>query len=290
MLITTRLYFALIHANIYSMDTEDKKTNTQSKQNLKQNLKPAESFLIAISMYSIIPVPAKEWRKENMAAAICFLPVVGILVGAVLFLWQLLCVGLGIETVIFASVAAIIPVILTGGIHMDGFMDTADALGSHKSREEKLAIMKDSHAGAFAILWCAAYLLLSFGVYWALYEKTYFWLVGIIFVLSRCLCAISALTLPAARDGGILVAFTEFAKNRAAIVIMLVISVLCVAGVAYFDLYVGIVYAVIAIVIFFVYRGLALKQFGGVTGDTSGFFIQICELCLLYGVLIGCSL
>ena len=256
----------------------------------KTKSKPMDSFLIAFGMYSIIPAPTKEWRKESMNSAICFLPVVGILVGAVLAFWQLLCLTLHIEVVIFASVAAVIPVILTGGLHMDGFMDTADAIGSHRSREEKLEIMKDSHAGAFAVLWCAIYLLLSLGVYWALYEKTAFWVIGIIFILSRSLCTLSALTLPSARDGGIFVAFTESAKTRATIAVMIIVSVICASAMVFLDLNIGLCCVVIAAAWFFIYRGVALRLFGGATGDTSGFFIQICELCLLYGVLIGCSL
>ena len=256
----------------------------------EQSKNTAAPFLIALSMYSILPVPHKEWEKKSMSAAICFMPVVGILVGVVLALWQLLCLTLHIETAIFASVAVVIPIILTGGIHMDGFMDTADAIGSHKSREEKLEIMKDSHAGAFAVLWCAVYLLLSFGVYWVLFEKAAFFSVGIIFILSRSLCALSALTLPSARSGGILNAFTEHAKNRAAIAFMIIVSVICAAALVFFDPWIGLCCAVLAVAIFFIYRLTTLKLFGGATGDTSGFFIQICELCLLYGALIGCSL
>jgi adenosylcobinamide-GDP ribazoletransferase len=225
-----------------------------------------------------------------MRAAICFLPVVGILVGGALALWQWLSLTLNIAPAVFASVAAVLPVILTGGLHMDGFMDTADAIGSHRSREEKLEIMKDSHAGAFAVLWCGVYLLLSFGVYFALYEKAALWIVGIAFILSRALCTLSALTLPSARSGGILHAFTEHANNRATTAGMIVLSVICAAAMALLDWRIGLCCAVMAAAAFFAYCGMARKLFGGATGDTSGFFIQVCELCVLYGALIGASL
>ena len=52
------------------------------------------------------------------------------------------------------------PIIITGGIHMDGFLDTQDALGSYQPRERRLEILKDSHAGAFAIISCAVYLMM----------------------------------------------------------------------------------------------------------------------------------
>ncbi|MDR0875229.1 MAG: adenosylcobinamide-GDP ribazoletransferase [Clostridiales Family XIII bacterium] len=252
--------------------------------------KPADAFWIALSMYSILPAPRREWRKESMRAAICFLPLIGILTGGALALWQWLSLALNIAPAVFASVAAVLPVILTGGLHMDGFMDTADAIGSHRPREEKLEIMKDSHAGAFAVLWCGVYLLLSFGVYFALYEKAALWTLGIAFILSRALCALSALTLPSARGGGLLHAFTEHAKNRAAATAMIILSVICAASMTLLDRRIGLCCTALAAAAFFAYCGMARKLFGGATGDTSGFFIQVCELSLLYAALIGASL
>ena len=53
--------------------------------------------------------------------------------------------------------------LVTGGIHLDGFMDTTDARSSYGDREKKLAILKDSHVGAFAVIGCSFYLILSAG-------------------------------------------------------------------------------------------------------------------------------
>ena len=55
--------------------------------------------------------------------------------------------------------AVLIPVLVTGGIHLDGLLDTADALSSWQTRERRLEILKDSHAGAFAIIVCCGYFL-----------------------------------------------------------------------------------------------------------------------------------
>lgn len=245
------------------------------------------SMWIAISTYSILPAPRVEWREENMRSAICFLPVVGICIGLALLLWQRLCLALEAETALFAAVATVLPLLLTGGIHMDGFMDTADALSSHQPRERKLEILKDSHIGAFAVIWCAAYLLLSFGLYGSLYRGTAWIMIGIGFILSRSLCALGALTLPGARNSGMLRAFTEHAKNRGAIAAMGVLSLLGAGTMALLAPGPGICGAIAAVAAFFGYRSMAKKQFGGVTGDTSGFFIQLCELCLLLGAWIG---
>ena len=89
----------------------------------------------------------------------------------------------------FAAAAACLPLLITGGIHMDGFMDTVDALASHQSRERKLEILKDSACGAFAVLYCGVYLLLSFALYYEGYAAGWIYAFAPAFVLSRCLSA-----------------------------------------------------------------------------------------------------
>lgn len=250
-------------------------------------MKLFSSIWLTISTYSILPTPRIEWRGENMRGAICFLPLVGIFIGGALMLWQWLCIALKAEAALFAAVAAVLPLLLSGGIHMDGFMDTMDALGSRQSRERKLEIMKDPHTGAFAVMCCAAYLLLSFGLYWALYHRAAWWPVALGFILSRALCGLSALTLPNARNGGMLFEFTVQAKTRAAVVIMCALFLLCSAAMMMLNLWPGLSGTALTAAVFWRYRRMAIKQFGGVTGDTCGFFIQLCELCLLFGVWLG---
>lgn len=242
---------------------------------------------IAISTYSILPAPRVEWRSENMRSSICFLPIVGIFIGGALILWQWFCLALKAEAVLFAAVAMIVPLMLTGGIHMDGFMDTADALCSHQPKERKLEIMKDSHVGAFAVIWCASYLLLCFGLYWSLYQGTVIGVASVGFILSRALCTLSALTLPNARNGGMLFAFTEHVKGRRVVAAMLALSVVCSGAMIFLGFWPGLCGVAACAIAFWGYRRMAKRQFGGVTGDTSGFFIQLCELCMLFGVWIG---
>ena len=56
--------------------------------------------------------------------------------------------------------AAALPLLVTGGIHADGFCDTVDALSSHAEREKMLEILKDSHCGAFAVIFFGLWLVL----------------------------------------------------------------------------------------------------------------------------------
>ena len=123
-----------------------------------------QTIWVALSMYSRLPVPRAEWNSKNMRYALCALPLVGVFSGALLWLWDWLCRALEPGEMLLGAGVVLLPILVTGGIHMDGFCDTCDALASHGDREKKLAIMKDSNAGAFAVLGCACYLLFYFAL------------------------------------------------------------------------------------------------------------------------------
>ena len=122
-----------------------------------------ESLDVAFSMYSAIPMPQIEWNERNMKYMMAFFPMVGVVQGALLLGFSLLAQALGLGFVLFAAVAALLPLFVTGGIHLDGFCDTVDALSSHQTREKKLEILKDPHAGAFAIIMGCLYFVLYAG-------------------------------------------------------------------------------------------------------------------------------
>lgn len=246
-----------------------------------------EPLLIALSTYSSVPVPQFEWNERNMKYAICFFPVVGVLCGAVLAGWYLLARYLGVSQLLFASVATCIPLLLTGGIHMDGYMDTVDALASHRPWECKLEIMKDPHCGAFAVIYCGVYLLLQVGLLYELYERQLILVVCPAFVLSRILSALCAVTMPNARKGGMLCAYTKDAEKRIAISVLIFLLLLICGGELLLFSMVGSIVIVLSLVTVLFYRWMAMDRFGGVTGDTSGFFLQTCELVCLFAAWLG---
>jgi len=250
-------------------------------------MKLIKSLAIAISAYSIIPVPRFDWSEENMRFSLCFLPVIGVIEGLLLFSWGLFCCCMDIGIVLFASGAAVIPLLLTGGIHMDGYCDCVDALSSRRDREKMLEILKDPHIGAFAAMFCAVYLLAVFGLF---SEIGYTPLLAVVccgYVLSRALAALSAICIPGARTTGFLVSFTETAHRKTAIVSMSATVLLSSAAMIVLNPLAGAAGVVFAATAFFLYRNMTVRKFGGVTGDTTGYFIQICELSILAGVLAG---
>ena len=116
-----------------------------------------KSCIVAFSMYSKIPMPQFEWKEEDMQYMLCFFPWVGAVIGVCLYLWNRFCAAFQVGRIAYVLFAVAIPILVTGGFHVDGFMDTMDALHSYQPRERKLEILKDSHIGAFlSLCWLPA--------------------------------------------------------------------------------------------------------------------------------------
>ena len=96
------------------------------------------SIIIAFAMYSKVPMPRVEWKKENMRYVMCAFPLVGALLGGLTVGFRYLSDGIGLGHGIRTAVFVILPIVVTGGIHLDGFMDTSDALGSWQEKEKRL--------------------------------------------------------------------------------------------------------------------------------------------------------
>lgn len=103
------------------------------------------ALVIAFSMYSQIPMPQFTWQDKEMKYAFCFFPWVGAAIGGITMFWWWFCGKFSVGNVAFAMIGTAIPLAVTGGFHVDGFMDTMDAFHSYQPREKKLEILKDSH-------------------------------------------------------------------------------------------------------------------------------------------------
>ena len=171
---------------------------------------------------------------------------------------------------------------------MDGFLDTQDALSSWQSKEKRLEILKDPHAGAFAILSGCVYFILSLGIYSGVTEES-MRLIGMGFILSRTLSGISVLRFPQARKNGLVAVFAERADKRRTFWVLLIYLVLEVAALLWTGRGAGLCCVAVAGVLFFYYHHMACAKFGGVTGDLAGYFLQICELGIAMVAVIATS-
>lgn len=244
------------------------------------------ALLIALSTYSRIPVPQADWTQENKAYSMAFFPLVGPLCGGALSLWLSLCDALSLGGALRGAVGAAIPLLVTGGIHMDGFMDTLDALASWQPKERRLEILKDSHTGAFAVMGCCAYLLAMAGI---LSEADAGLWAGLCacFALSRALSALALLHLPKAKATGMLAGFAASAHVRAVTAACAAWAALAASVLSALFGAAGVLSALSALVCLLWYRRMAVTKFGGVTGDLAGWFLQTAELGSLLMLVIG---
>lgn len=238
------------------------------------------SMIIAFSMYSKIPMPHVEWTKERMRYAFCFFPLVGAVAGAALYVVCGLMEQGGVSPIFYASVGTVLPLLITGGIHMDGFLDVTDARSSYATREKKLEILKDPHTGAFAIIGFGVYMLLYLAAFSQLDRKGLL-LFCITFVFTRALSGLSVITFPKARTDGLAAAFSAQAGRKGTCAVM--VLWLLLSGGCFLDAGGAMGAALLAGggICFYWYYKMALKEFGGITGDVAGYFVQCCELVLL---------
>lgn len=247
-----------------------------------------QSLIIAFSMYSRLPMPRIEWSGGGMKYVLCFFPLIGVVIGAVVSGFWWFAGRMGLEPVTTACIGTALPLLVTGGIHMDGFLDTVDARSSCQDRQRKLEILKDPHTGAFAIIGCGIYLLFYVAVFAALKEKAFPAVAGI-YVMTRAFSGWSVVSFPKAKKDGLASTFAQGAQVRA---VQAVMGLWAVAAAVFFW-YAGGIFTMAAlsmsavIVLFWYYR-MAMREFGGMTGDLAGYFLQTAELVML-AVLAVCT-
>lgn len=243
-------------------------------------------LLIACSMYSKIPVPQVEWKPERMKYVFCFFPLIGAVIGGCIILLGWVAERLAVPQLALACFGTAIPIILTGGIHLDGFIDTSDARSSYGDREKRLEILKDPHIGAFAVIKAISYFLLYAGAFTMLAE-TGITALGAVFVITRALSGLSVVCFPKAKDTGLAALFSQRAEKMTVCLAMLVYLA---AGVIWLWINLGlwtVVVLVTGVTVYGYYYHISVKEFGGITGDLAGYFLQICELAMLLAIAVG---
>lgn len=250
-------------------------------------------FVVAFSMYSKIPMPKRNWTKENMQYAMCFFPLVGLVIACVAWFWTQFCMYQGISWVLYSAGMVLIPMAISGGIHMDGFCDTIDALSSHQSRERKLEILKDPHIGAFGTMGCVLYILVMFALYAEIGMSEWSGaFIGISFVISRSLSGLSVVSFKNAKADGTLASFSSMAGKRVVKGTLIIYLLACIVALPLLLIGSGslIIMAlavdIAAILAFLYYRYISYKEFGGITGDLAGFFLQICEMMIAIAICV----
>lgn len=250
-------------------------------------MKLLKSMIIAFSIYSKIPVPQFAWEEEDMEYMMCFFPWIGGVIGLVFYGWLALCEKVQIGALCRACVAVAIPLIISGGFHVDGYMDTMDAFHSYQSREKKLEILKDSHIGAFAAIMLMLYYLIDLAALSEVVAGKAAFAVAAVFFLARCLSGIGVVTLKSAKKEGLLYTFASGAQKKRVRLVLYVQFTGCIAlMVAVSGIY-GIVAAVTGVLCFFYFKWKSYRELGGITGDTAGWYVTVCEAAAAVAVAVA---
>lgn len=239
------------------------------------------SFLIALTFLSIFPAPRRfpEWNERNLRFFCVMIPVVGFVFAAC---WALLSFGLGragnLSPTLRGFVMTLLTLALTGGLHMDGLMDTCDAIFSRRDRATRLEILSDTHAGAFAVMGCVLALMAKTLLFAEIFSKGG----GVspfVPVFSRLGMAAMLNNLPFAKSGGLAFMTGAARHKRDNLFFFGLFALLSILSHS-------IIIPAIFILSLIIWCRLCLRIFGGITGDLLGAYLEISEILLLTGTVI----
>lgn len=238
-----------------------------------------KSLLLAFYQLTRLPLPVVDFDEKACGRSTLFFPVVGLFLGGLLaaLAWA---AGFLFHEGIKAALLIAGMVILSGGMHLDGFMDSIDGLFSGRPRERKLEIMRDSRVGAFGVIGAICLLLLKYNLLLELPEGVLFKVLLVLPVLSRWGMAIAVIAFPYARPDGLgkIYAIESGSKELAGSTIITVFIVSFILGLQ------GAWLVALTVSLALLTGNRIVKELGGLTGDTYGFINEILEVALLLAV------
>jgi cobalamin 5'-phosphate synthase/cobalamin synthase len=233
-----------------------------------------EGFALSLNMLSIIPFfKVHTFFRGINGYAVMFYPVVGFLLGTILY-----GVFLSLESHIPKEHLGVIVfalwVLLSGGLHLDGFCDTIDGLFVKK--EKALLVMKDSHIGGMGMIFGGVFLILKAS---SLMSFESFYLLPYILMLSRFNASLAIYFYPYISKGGIgEMAKAEFTQKQLFFISVVVLG---------FAMWISLMLFITSLLVLFVCGRLFVKRYGGFSGDMYGFVIEVSELILLNVALVA---
>ena len=236
-------------------------------------MKILPSFLIVITFISIIPIPKKfmpVWNDKTLRYFCVMLPVSGLIFGVI---WQVCFDIINLTGNLKGLIMMLLTLALTGGLHMDGFMDTCDAIFSHRDRETKLKILSDTHAGSFAVIGCVIILLAKTLLFAEIVNSQNIFIIP---VYSRLGMAILLNNLPFAKSDGLAVTLGKLRRRSDNFYLLIMMLLLA---------FVNVKILVIMLSCLACWGIICVKIFGGITGDLLGAFVEISEVIMLIGSL-----
>lgn len=231
------------------------------------------SFLAALHFLTTIPIaPRRHFTDAQLGASLAYYPIVGALIGL-----MLVGVRLAFTLLFTASIGAVLTlamwVLVTGGLHLDGFMDACDGLFSHRSTEERLRIMRDVHVGAWGVLGVVLLLVSKLAALPAVSDE------GLLLAptLARWALSLSVVVFPYGRPEG----WGKTLKERSGPRPLVVATLMAFALVLFFARVGGLVAFACVLISTLLIARFALDRLPGLTGDVYGMIAEVGEVVVL---------
>ncbi len=237
-------------------------------------------FYAALRFLTALPLPDRELESGQLGRATAWFPLVGLLIGAVLALADVAFIAL-LPVGVASALTLGLLILLTGGLHLDGLMDTCDGLFGRSERERRLEIMRDSRVGGFGVLAGTMFLLLQWNALAGLVAPLRLPALLLMVVAARACMVVAIHAFPYARPQGIGKAFKEATGAIQAAVALLSAVVLAalslqLAGLGLFALTLLVTAAA---------GSFMRRRLGGLTGDCYGAINEVSQLTVLLGLL-----
>lgn len=232
------------------------------------------AFWMCFGMFCGIPCPVQIWDEDARPDMIACLPLVGGVIGGCTVGIYALLRRLGLP---WAAVMTAAPWLLSGCIHLDGYMDCCDAVFSRREQKKRQEILKDPHVGSFAVAGTVLLALLSYEL-WRGAEAAPYLPLALIPVASRA-CAAVAVTCKKPMETSQYAGRFARGKRGAALWLPAAALALCAAA----CLLPGGGLSMLAIPAccggYWLAALTAARNLGGMSGDVSGFALTVGELC-----------
>ncbi len=243
------------------------------------------SILTALRFLTIVPLPfGSKDSPEEMGRSTVYFPVVGLLIGLLLVGLNFL-LGLFLPVMVVNILLLVSLAIVSGAIHLDGFIDTCDGIAGHKPVEKRWEVMHDSRAGAFGIVGAILLLILEYALLNSIPGNLMTATLLIMPVVSRWAMVYAIVAFPYARPEGLGKAFKPGASRLRLLIASIITLALAIFsawldGMTYY--YIAGLVIMLAVWVIIVLAALYFKRkFSGLTGDTYGAINQIVEASVL---------
>ena len=242
-------------------------------------------FLAALQFLTAIPLPGRrEFGPEELGRSTGYFPVVGLIIGLILagLNWLL---GLVLPSAVVSALLLVSLAVITGLMHLDGFVDTCDGIAGHKTVEDRWQVMHDSRAGAFGIVGVVLLLLVKYVSLNSIPASLM--MVTLIFmpVVSRWAMVYAIFAYPYARPSGLGKAFQQGTGWPGFILATLITVAVAVALIPLFQL-AGLLLIVSVWMITVIMATYLKRKFSGLTGDTYGAINEVAEVSVLILVIL----